>query len=274
MASKIIDNRKLTGGVLAQSGFNTQLWYERGVDGAFTVNGAWNGSENIFNWVLTKTINSKYSKSGVVKIATEKKSIVVRFDTAFPDTNYYVFFSGNTNSSLFWSTKYANRFVINSSYSLGEEITWFAIHKTLLTSTGFNKSGNIFAGTRTIQTIAPNDINSEGEIVDTLPLTSTSHENGTSWYRSEYIIKPTASLDGIQTLPSFQPLKDKAGKVVVDSNGNVEYNYSIILSSNENINTYYMEKGSDRVKIGTSYPAECTIDYFMVKTGVDWWNLI
>lgn len=274
MASKIIDNRKLTGGILLQPGFNTHLWYERSADGSFDVSGAWNGAENIFNWVLTKTVNSKYSKAGVVKIATEKKSIVVRFDTGFPDTDYYVFFSSNANSNLYWSTKYANRFVINSSYALGEEITWFAIHKTLLTSTGFNKSGNIFAGSRTITKEAETDINSEGEIIDTLPINGDTHINGDSWYRNEYIIQPTALLDGIQTLPSFQVLKDKTGKIVVDTNGNPEYNYSIILSANENINTYYMEKGADRVKIGTSYPAPSTIDYFMVKNGVDWWNLI
>jgi hypothetical protein len=274
MASKIIDNRKLTGGILLQAGFNTRLWYERASDGSFDINGAWNGAENIFNWVLTKTVNSKYSKAGVVKIATEKKSIVVRFDTGFPDTDYYVFFSSNANSNLYWSTKYTNRFVINSSYALGDEITWFAIHKTLLTSSGFNKSGNIFAGTRTITTIAPDEVDDVGEIIDTLPITDENHANGESWYRNEYIIKPTAPIDGIQTLPSFQILKDKSGNAVVDTNGNPEYNYSIILSANENINTYYMEKSSDRVKIGTSYPAPCTIDYFMVKNGVDWWNLI
>lgn len=274
MGSKIIDNRKISGGVLSLAGFNTHSWYDRNADGSFTVNGAWNGAENVFNWVLTKTTNSKYTKSGVIKIASEKKSVVVRFDTAFPDTNYYIFFSSNANSNLFWSTKYTNRVVINSSYSLGEEITWFAIHKTLLTSSGFNKSGNIFAGARNIQFNGEDVINSNGEILQTLPLTDDAYENGSSWYKNEYIISPTSSLDGIQTMPSFQPLVDKAGNVVVDTNGNVEYNYSIILSSNENINTYYVEKGADRVKIGTSYPTACTIDYFIVKTGVDWWNLI
>jgi hypothetical protein len=274
MASKVIDNRKLTGGIITLAGLNTHTWYNRNQDGSFTINGAWNGSENAFNWILTKTTNSKYSKSGVIKIASQKKSVVIRFDTAFPDTNYYIFFSSNANSILYRSTKYSNKFVINGSYSLGEEITWFAIHKTLLTSTGFNKSGNIFAGTRNIVGISPNDINSNGMIVKTLPLNENNHLNGDKWYRNEYIISPTTSLDGIQTLPSFQPLKDKSGKNVVDANGNVEYNYSIIVSSNENINIYYMEKGSDRVKIGTSYSTPCIIDYLIVKNGVDWWNLI
>jgi hypothetical protein len=274
MASKIIDNRKITGGVLTLPGFNTHTWYERNADGSFVVNGAWNGSENTFNWVLTKTSNSKYTKSGVVKISTEKKSIVVRFDTAFPDTNYYIFFTSNANSRLFWSEKFANRVVVYSSYCLGEEITWFAIHKTILTSTGFNSSGNIFAGTRHISSIAPLETDENGELIETLPISSSTHKNGNSWYNSEYIIAPTTIDDGIQTLPSFEPIIDKNGNTVKDANGNTEYNYSIILSSDENINTYYIEKSFDRVKIGTSYPIECNIDYLMVKTGVDWWNLI
>jgi len=274
MASKIIDNRKISGGILSLAGFNTYSWYDRNQDGSFTVNSAWNGSENVFNWVLTNTINSKYTKSGVIKIASSKKNVVIRFDTAFPNNDYYVFFSSNANCNLYWTTKYPNRVVLNSSYYLGEEVTWFAIHKTLITSSGFNKTGNLFAGTRNITNVAPDVINSNGEILQTLPLTSNTYANGSSWYKNEYIIAPTAAIDGIQTLPSFQPLVDKTGNVVVDSNGNVEYNYSIILSSNENINTYYVEKGADRVKIGTSYPAACTIDYFIVKNGVDWWNLI
>jgi hypothetical protein len=48
--------------------------------------------------------------------------------------------------------------------------------------------------------------------------------------------------------------------------------YSIILSSNININTFWLEKSVDRVKIGTSFPAACTIDYFIIKSGVNWWN--
>jgi hypothetical protein len=277
MASKIIDNSKIMGGVLTQAGFNANTWYERNVNGTFTVNSAWNGSENIFNWILTTTVDSKYTKSGVLKIASTKKSTTIRFDTSFPDTNYYVFFRSNDNSTLFWSTKYANRVVVNSSYSLGSEITWFAIHKTLLTSTGFNKSGNIFAGTRSITNNASNMYDTNGKLIETLDISNTSHYNGlgsSSWYLNEYIVQPNSTYDGIQTLPAFQPLTDSKGNIIKDGNGNIEYNYSVVISSNENINTYYIEKGTNCVKIGTSYPASCYIDYFIVKTGVDWWNLI
>ena len=164
MSSQIIDNSKLTGGVLALAGFNATTWYTRNTDGSFTINSSWNGSENIFNWVLTTAVDSKYTKSGVVKIASAKKSITVRFATAFPDTNYFIFFASNDNSTIYYSTKYANRVVLNSSFSLGSEITWFAIHETLLTSTGFNQSGNIFAGTRTILNNAPNMFDSNGNL--------------------------------------------------------------------------------------------------------------
>jgi hypothetical protein len=277
MGNKLIDNSKITGGVLTQPGFNVNTWYTRNVDGSFVVNGSWNGTENIFNWILTTTIDSKYTKSGVLKIASEKKSIAVLFNTAFPDTNYYVFFSSNSNSNLFWSTKYTNKVIVNSSQNLGTEITWFAIHKTLLTSSGFNNSGSIFAGTRTILGTAPTMFDGNGMIIPALDMANDSFSNGlgvNKWYSSEYIIAPTQALDGIQTLPVFVPLVDPKGNVIQDSNGNVEFNYSVVLSSTQNINTYYIEKGPDRVKIGTSYQVPCSIDYFIVQTGVDWWKLI
>ena len=275
MANKIIDNRKLTGGILTLPGFNTNSWYQRNVDGSFTVNGAWNGSENIFNWILTKTTNSKYTKSGVVKIASTKKSLTVRFDTGFPDNNYFLFFNSNSNSTIYWSTKYTNRFVMNSSYSLGDEITWFAIHKTIISSSGFNKSRDIYAGTRVMSGIDTTDkIDDTGHIWQSLDITNDANSNNTQWYKSELIIAPNYALDGVQVPPAYTPLVDSSGKVIADSAGNAEYNYSIILSSNENINRYYVEKGADRVKIGGSYPVNCNIDYLMVKTGVDWWNLI
>ena len=275
MANKIIDNRKLTGGILTLPGFNTNSWYQRNADASFTVNGAWNGSENIFNWVLTKTINSKYTKSGVVKVASVKKSLTIRFDTGFPDNNYFLFFNTNANSTLYWSTKYTNRFVINSSFSLGDEITWFAIHKTIISSSGFNKSRDIYAGTRVMNGVNTTDkLDDEGHIWQSLDITNNANSNNTQWYKSELIIAPNLALDGVQVEPAYSPLIDSAGKPIVDSSGNTEYNYSIMLSSNENINRYYVEKASDRVKIGGSYPVNCNIDYLMVKTGVDWWNLI
>ena len=254
MANQIVDNRKVRDGIISTPGFNTKTWYTRETPTTFSINGSFNGSENIFDWVLLKTMDTRYAKSDVVKIASSKNSLVVRFGTAFPSTDYYVFFNSADNTNLYTVEKFNNRFVINSSFTIGNEITWFAIHKTLLISSGFNSSGSVFAGTRVIGAELPLELDSGGNIIDTIPVDDNSFANLTGWYNNEYLIKPSSTLDGFQVLPN------------IDS-------YSIILSSNTNINTYWIEKSTDRVKIGASYPSPCSVDYLMVKTGVDWWNL-
>ena len=42
MSSKLIDNQKLSGGVLCTAGNNTNVWYERDANDEFTVNGSFN----------------------------------------------------------------------------------------------------------------------------------------------------------------------------------------------------------------------------------------
>jgi hypothetical protein len=274
MGSKIVDNRKVVDGILSQAQFNTHTWYERNSDGTFNINGSWYGSENIFNWVLTKSVNTKYIKSGVMKITTAKKSAVIKFETTFPDENYFIFFNSTANSNVYWTNKYINRAVINSSFTLGDEVTWFAIHKTLLISSSFNNSGNIFAGTRAIAGTLPDAYDVNGELIDTITISDSSFHNGSKWYRNEYVIVCSKSLDGIQTLPNFKPLVDKNGNNILNAQGEVEYNYSIILSADKNINTYYRQKSANGTKIGVSYPESCSIDYFIVKNGVNWWEQI
>jgi hypothetical protein len=173
MGSKIVDNRKVVDGILSQAQFNTHTWYERNSDGTFNINGSWYGSENIFNWVLTKSVNTKYIKSGVMKITTAKKSAVIKFETTFPDENYFIFFNSTANSNVYWTNKYINRAVINSSFTLGDEVTWFAIHKTLLISSSFNNSGNIFAGTRAIAGTLPDAYDVNGELIDTITISDS-----------------------------------------------------------------------------------------------------
>lgn len=254
MSNQIVDNRKVRDGIISTPGFNTKTWYTRETPSTFSINGGFNGSENIFDWVLLKTMDTRYAKSNVIKIASEKSSLVVRFDTAFPSTDYYVFFNSADNTNLYTVEKFNNRFVINSSFAIGNEVTWFAIHKTLLTSSGFNASGNLFAGTRTIGAALPLDVDEDGDLINTIPIDDDSYANLSGWYANEYLIKPTTALDGFQTLPDLD-------------------SYSAILSCDTNINTFWIEKTTDRVKIGASYPSPCTVDYLMVKTGVDWWNL-
>jgi hypothetical protein len=69
------------------------------------------------------------------------------------------------------------------------------------------------------------------------------------------IIKPTAALDEI-----YKPMNLSS--------------YSALISSNININNYWIEKAKDRVKVGTSYSKSCQIDYLLVKSGVNWWDEI
>jgi hypothetical protein len=82
--------------------------------------------------------------------------------------------------------------------------------------------------------------------------------NLNGWYKNELIIRPTQAIDGISAnnLMDFSSAQD----------------YSVILSSNININTFWMDKRADRVKIGTSYANRCIIDYLFIKTGLNWWD--
>ncbi len=254
MSQQIVDNRKIRDGIISTPGFNTKTWYSRESLSNFNINGAFSGSENLFDWVMVKTIDTRYVKSNVIKIASEKNSVLVRFDTAFPSTDYYVFFNSADNTNLYTVEKFNNRFVVNSSFSIGNEISWFAIHKTILISSGFNTSGSVFAGTRIIGAELPSNLDDNEEIIDNIPISNDSYANLSGWYNNEYLIKPTLALDGFQQLPNLS-------------------SYSIILSSTTNINTFWIEKATDRVRIGASYPTPCSVDYLMVKTGVDWWNL-
>ena len=256
MANYLVDNKKVQDGIITTPGYNTQSYYTRETPTSFSVNGASNGTENIFDWVLVATLDSRYAKANVIKIAsTTKKSQVVQFATAFPSTNYFVFFSSAGNTGLYTVEKYNNRFVINSTGPLDSEITWFAIHQTLIDSTGFNSSGNLFAGTRVIGNPLPDNYDGSGNVIDSIPIENNAYCNLSGWYNNEYLIQPTNALDGIQVLPNL-------------------ISYSTILSSNAPINTFWIEKAPDRVRIGCSYPTPCSVDYLMVATGIDWWDLL
>jgi hypothetical protein len=256
MANYLVDNRKVRDGIISTPGFNCKTWYTRETTTSFSINGSFNGSDNIFDWVLITSIDTRYAKADVVKIASSKVSLVINFATAFPDTNYYIFFNSADNTNLYTVQKYNNRCVIASSGIIGNEITWFAIHKTLLDSSGFNSTGNLFAGTRTIGAALPLNTDSSGNVIDCIPTTNNnSYCNLSGWYANEYLIQPTLALDGFQVLPNLA-------------------SYSAILSSNQNINTFWVNKEPDRVIIGTSYPIPCSVDWLMVQTGIDWWNLI
>jgi hypothetical protein len=133
------------------------------------------------------------------------------------------------------------------SWNVGEEVTWLAFHQEFAVKTGVNNPGTIFAGQRTLSGETPS---ASG---DTLNINDDDQANLNTWYNGEYIIKPDATIDQFTQLPDLEE-------------------YSIILTSDTNINTFWIEKASDRFKIGSSYDESCIIDYLMIKKGIDWWN--
>ena len=247
MSSKLIDNRKIVDGVVGSAGMNTNVWYTREPNGSFTINGAFNGAESVFDWVLNKTSDSRLIKAGVVKLASSKKTLQINFDTSFPTDQYFVYFLQTANVNSYFIEKKVNRFVISGSWELGEEVSWLAIHKDFARTTGTNNPGTIYSGQRVLQGRIP-----ELE-EDCLDIDNDEHANLTNWYNGEYIIKPTKLKDGILVEPNLDE-------------------YSVILSCNNNINTFWVEKASDRFKIAASFANPCIIDYLMIKKGIDWWN--
>jgi len=251
MSNQIIDSNKINGGIVATAGVNTNCWYQRDGVNKFSLNGAFVGLETAFDWVMVKTIDERLFKSGVISFCGTQQSQVVKFKTPFPTNEYYVFFTPNNNINSFWIDKKTFRFVINGSATMGSEVSWVAIHKTLAMMTGVSNPGSIYAGSRTITTAAITPTMGK----DTLDITLNADSNLTGWYNNELIIQPTTIIDGISTPMNLS-------------------DYTVILSADTNINNYWIEKAADRVKIGTSYATTCVINYMFVKTGINWWEEI
>jgi hypothetical protein len=254
MANQLVDNQKIGGGIISTAGANTNVWYQREDFDRFSVNGSFSGLQTLFDWVLVKTSDTRLSKAGILKFCGGKKSIVVDFTSPFPDTDYYVFFTPNNNVNTYTVQKKANRFVVNASCDLNSEISWLAIHKEMAILTGVNNPGTIYAGQRVMTGEAALE-SPGGQLKETLDMTSSFDANKSEWYNSELIIKPEKSIDG-----NYIPM-------------NLD-DYSVILTSNNSINMFWIEKAVDRVKVGTSFPTACTVDYLIIKTGVNWWNEI
>jgi hypothetical protein len=253
MANQLVDNQKIAGGIVTTPGVNTTAWYQREPDNRFSVNGSFINLQTLFDWVIIKTTDSRFFKSGVVKLCGNKKTLVVDFETPFPSSDYFVFFTSNNNINRYWVNKKPFKFAISASFDIGSEMSWMAIHKELAVMTGINNPGSIFSGRRTIIGDLPLQQDTNGDDIECLDILDDSNANLNQWYNGQLIIKPTNALDGFY------------------QNMNLS-DYSVILSTNTNINTFWLEKATDRVKIGSSFPAACTIDYFIIKSGLNWWN--
>ena len=251
MSNQIVDSNKLSGGIIATAGVNTNCWYQRDDYNKFSLNGAFAGLETVLDWVMVDNFNERLFKSGIISFCGSQKSQIVKFKSPFPSNDYFTFFTPNNNVNTYTVDKKNFRFVIGSSYDMGSEISWLAIHKNLAIMTGITNPGSLFVGRRTITTATIPLVPGKDE----LDITDDADSNLNGWYNNEMIIQPTLALDSITT---DMDLED----------------YTVILSSNTNINNYWIEKSSDRVKIGTSYPTACEIDYMFIKTGINWWEEI
>jgi len=251
MSNQIVDSIKINGGIVATAGVNTNCWYVREDFNKFSLNGAFAGLETVLDWAMVKDINERLFKSGVINFCSTQSSQIVKFKTPFPSNEYFVFFTPNNNVNLYWVDKKTFRFVINGSFTMGEELSWIAIHKNMAAMTGISNPGSIYSGKRVLTTASLPLISGK----DSLDISQNTDSNLVGWYNNEMIIQPNFVQDGITTPMDLE-------------------DYTVILSSNTNINNYWIEKGTDRVKIGTSYPIACVIDYMFIKTGINWWEEI
>jgi len=276
--SVLVNSKKVNGGVVATPGRNVSTWYTRLPSDQFNINGSFNGLETPYDWVLVKETDSKFIKSGVISFNTEKKSTIVKFASPFVNNEYYVFFLTNNSTNLLWSDKKTNQFTISGGFGLGSEVSWLAVHKKIGQQTGIRTPKSIFVGERTLyndvfmwdgsnfvagietntSSTLPLPSDSTGDAIPPPPGTYDSSCNLNGWYNNELIIRPNKVMDGISNnnLMNFTNSTD----------------YSVVLSSNVSINTYWLDKRTDRVKIGTSYPIKCIINYLFIKTGLNWWD--
>jgi hypothetical protein len=251
MSNQKVDYQKISGGVVACAGANTNCWYVRESADKFSINGAFSSLQTIFDWVMVKTVDNRFFKSGVLRFCEGQTVTNIKFTSPFPDNNYFIFFIPNNNVNVYWTDKKVFKCTVSASGPLGSEISWIAIHKELAIMTGVNNPGSIYAGKRVLTT----DEVAFDPTKETLDISLDSDSNLNGWYNNEMIIQPTESLDEI-----YKPMKLSS--------------YSVLLSSNININSYWLEKAKDRVKVGTSYAKACQIDYMIIKTGVNWWDEI
>ncbi len=252
MSNQKVDYQKISGGIVACAGANTNCWYVRESPDKFSVNGAFSSLQTIFDWVLVKTVDNRFFKSGVLRFCEGQTTTNIKFTSPFPNNDYFIFFSSNNNVNIYWTDKKVFKCTVSASGPLGAEISWIAVHKELARLTGMNNPGSIYAGKRIITALDPLPTTIAKE---TLDISLDADANVDGWYNNEIIIKPTESLDDI-----YKPMNLSS--------------YSVLLSSDTNINNYWLEKAKDRVKVGTSYSTPCQIDYLLIKSGVNWWDEI
>lgn len=237
-------NKRVVGLVATTPNANVMTYYDRKDDNKYNLLTSFNGFSKKIDWVIAKPIDTPIFKSGVYKINGKLKSDTIKFETPFKDTDYYIFLSSPVNQKIYWQMLCENRFTISASHYLLKEVSWMAFHKDIFG--GVYTPNSIFVGKRDItgSTTTP-----EGE--------EPSIANMSTWYNHEMLIRPEIGVS------------NDAGSMTIDP---TDPGYSVLLSSNENINIYWKNKESNQFRIKTSSPTSTTIHWLVIRNGVEWWQ--
>lgn len=248
----VSDNRRVDGLIALTSNENVNVYYDRIDQSKFDLKTSYNGYSNLIDWVVAKPLDTSVFKSGTYKVSGKLKSETIKFDFSFPNTDYFVFVHSPSNQKLYWNQLCESRFTVSASHTLTKEISWMAFHRDVFG--GVFTPDSIFVGKRVI--------------TGSTTTTATTGTTGTSgspeiepnldvWVDNTLVIKPEIGVFG------------DPGEMTVDP---TDPGYSILLSSNENINMYWTEKESDRFVIKTSAPVPCTIHWAVIRNGIEWWQ--
>jgi hypothetical protein len=239
-----VNNRRVSGLVALTPNGNVNTFYKRADENRFVSLTSFTGYTQQVDFVVSKPMDTAIFKSGVLRISGKTKSETIKFEKPFKDKDYFVFISSPTNQKIYWNVLCENRFTVSSSHFMIKEISWMAVHKDVFG--GVFSPNSLYVGQRTLT-----------GSVETLDGESPTTPNLSTWYNNELLIKPDIAVEGDPGTMFINP--DDPG-------------YSLILSSNENINMYWTEKESNQFRIKTSSPIACTVHWFAVKNGIEWWQ--
>lgn len=246
----VADNKRVAGLIALTANDNVNTYYERLDSNSFDAKTSFNGYNKLVDWVIAKPIDSTLFKSGTFKVSGRLKSETIKFITPFKNTDYFVFFSSPSNDKLYWEQLCENRFTVTSSHYLTKEISWMAFHRDMFG--GVFTPDSIFVGKRTIDNTVTPSTTGEAE-------TEGLEPNLRLWTDSTLIIQPEVGEQG------------DPGEMLIDP---TDPGYSILLSSNENINMYWTDKEDNNFTIKTSSPEKCIVHWAVIKNGIEWWQEI
>lgn len=257
----IANNRKVAGLIAMTPNNNVNTFYEKTDNQRFNMLTSLNGFSQNIDWIVSRTTDTSLFKAGIFKVNGKIKSQTIKFQTPFTDSDYFIFLSNPVNQKIYWNSLCPDRFSISSSYYLQREVSWVAVHRDVFG--GVYTPDSIFVGKRIMsgRVFIDSDSNNyaewPGDDNSNIVFPQPTVANLGYWYNNEVLIKPEFGVDGDPGNMSIDP--DDPG-------------YSLIISSNKNINNYWIEKESNQFRVKTSSPESCTLHYLVVKNGIEWWN--